>query len=371
MPFDPARRNTLQKLALGAGGLLLAPGFASSAQTGPARKLGVALVGLGNYSTTQLAPALLETSHCYLAGIVTGTPEKAKTWAGKYNIPAKNVYNYQNFDGIRNNPDIDIVYVVLPNFMHAEYTIRAAQAGKHVICEKPLAMNAKEGEQMVAACQQAGVTFGVGYRLYYQPHHLEARRLGTQGDFGPLKFVESSLGFTRPAPTSWRLNKQIGGGAIMDLGVYAIQGARRTVGQDPLAVTAQAFTFDKEHFKDIHETVLWQFEFPGGIVSTSTTSYSAYVDRLYASCERGWFEVSPAYNASGTKGRTSKDEMNFAVKKFQQIDQLDDFALAVRNKTQPAATGEEGLKDIRLVDAILRAAETGNRIKLGDLSASR
>jgi predicted dehydrogenase len=371
MLFDPSRRNTLQKLALGAGGLLLAPGIALAAQTDPARKLGVALVGLGNYSTMQLAPALLETAHCSLAGIVTGTPEKAKTWADKYNIPAKNIYNYQNFDRIADNPDIDIVYVVLPNFMHAEYTIRAAQAGKHVICEKPLAMNAKEGEQMVAACRQAGVTFGVGYRLYYQPHHLEARRLAAEKAFGPLKFIESSLGFTRPAPTSWRLNKQIGGGAIMDLGVYAIQGARRTVGQDPVSVTAQAFTFDKEHFRDIYETVLWQFEFPGGIVSTSTTSYSAYVDRLYASCERGWFEVSPAYNAVGTKGRTGKEEMNFPTKKFQQIDQLDDFALAVRNKTQPAATGAEGLKDMRLVDAIRRAAETGNRIKLGDLSASR
>jgi predicted dehydrogenase len=372
MTFDPSRRNTLQKIALGAGGMLLAPGFASIAQTDPSRKLGVALVGLGNYATTQLAPALLETSHCYLAGIVTGTPEKAKTWADKYNIPAKNIYNYQTFDQIRDNPDIDIVYVVLPNFMHAEYTIRAAQAGKHVICEKPLAMNVKEGEQMVAACQKAGVTFGVGYRLYYQPHHLEARRLGTEKEFGPIKFIESSLGFTRPAPTSWRLDKQIGGGgAIMDLGVYAIQGARRTVGQDPVAVTAQAFTFDKEHFKDIHETLFWQFEFPDGIVSTSTTSYSAYVDRLYATCERGWFEVSPAYNAVGTKGRTGKGEMSFATKKYQQIDQLDDFALAVRNKTQPAATGAEGLKDIRLVEAILRAAETGNRIKLGNLSASR
>lgn len=374
MLYNPSRRKTLRKLSLGAGAMLVTPTPASLSASGssPAKKLGVALVGLGNYSNLQLAPALLETQNCYLAGIVTGTPEKAKTWATKYNIPAKNIYNYQNFDQIRNNPDIDIVYVVLPNFLHAEYTIRAAQAGKHVICEKPLAMNAREGEQMLAACRKANVKFGVGYRLYYQPHHLEARRLGTQKEFGNLKFIESSFGFTRPAPGSWRLDKKIGGGAIMDLGVYAIQGARRTAGQDPVAVTAQAFTFDHEHFKGIHETVLWQFEFPGGLVSNSTTSYSAYVDRLFASCERGWFEVSPAYNAIGTKGRTGegrnvKGEMNFTVKKYQQIDQLDDFALAVLNDTQPAATGEEGLKDIKLVEAILRAAETGNKIKLNPL----
>lgn len=365
MNYNESRRKSIQKISLGVSGLLLSPALLANGVR-PAKKLGVALVGIGNYSTKQLGPALQESEFCYLAGIVTGTPEKAKKWAADYNIPAKNIYNYENFDTIKNNPDIDIVYVVLPNFMHAEYTIRAAQAGKHVICEKPLAMNVKEGEQMLAACRKANVRLGVGYRLYYEPHHIEARRLGMEKEFGNIILIESSLGFTRPGPTSWRLDKKIGGGgAIMDLGVYAIQGSRRTVGEDPIAVTAQAFTFDKEHFKDIHETVLWQFEFPSGAVANSSTSYSAYVDRLYVTCERGWFEISPAYNAAGTKGRTIKGDMNFTGKKYQQIDQLDDFALAVLNDKQPLASGEEGLKDIRLIEAILRSAETGKRIKLG------
>jgi predicted dehydrogenase len=372
MTFDPSRRNTLQKLSFGAGGLLLAPSPRPERSYAPEKKLGVALVGLGNYSTLHLAPALQETGHCYLAGIVTGTPVKAEEWKKKYTIPPKNIYNYQNFDRIADNPDIDIVYVVLPNFLHAEYTIRAAGAGKHVICEKPLAMNVREGEQMLAACRKAGVKFGVGYRLFYEPHHLEARRLGTQKVFGKIKLIESSLGFTRPAPTTWRLDKKIGGGgAIMDLGVYAMQGARRIAGEDPVAVTAQAFNFDKEHFKDIHETVLWQFEFPGGAVANCSTTYSAYVDRLYTTCETGWFEISPAYNAIGTKGRASKGELAFAGKKYQQIDQLDDFALAVKNNSLPLAQAEEGLKDIQLVEAILQAAQTGKRITLGPLAASR
>ena len=329
------------------------------------KKLGVALVGLGNYATSQLAPALLETQHCYLAGIVTGTPEKAKSWAEKYNIPAKNIYNYQTFDQIRNNPDIDIVYVVLPNFMHAEYSIRAAQAGKHVICEKPMAMNTIEARQMITACEKAGVQFSVGYRLYFEPHHLEMRRLAAENTFGHVKIIESALGFTVPGPNSWRLDKKIGGGgAIMDLGIYAIQGARRTLNLDPVSVTAQAFTFDTVHFKDIHEMVFWQFEFPGGTLANCSTTYSSYVDRLYATCERGWFKLEPSYNGTGAQGVTSRGPMDVPSPSYQQIAQMDAFVTAIGNKTKPEASGEEGLNDMKLIEGILQAAETGRKVIL-------
>ena len=128
-------------------------------------KLGIALVGLGYYSTDLLAPGLQKTENCYLAGIVTGTPEKEKIWSDKYGIPRKNIYNYGNFDDIAGNRDIDVVYVVLPNNMHREFTIRAARAGKHVICEKPMALNADECHEMISACKEAGVTLSIGYRL--------------------------------------------------------------------------------------------------------------------------------------------------------------------------------------------------------------
>lgn len=360
-----SRRETLKTLSLTAGALLTNPNLLLADQEPPAKKLGVALVGLGNYATLQLGPALKETAHCYLAGIVTGSPEKAKKWATQYNIPEKNIYNYQTFDQIRNNPDIDVVYVVLPNFMHAEYTIRAAQAGKHVICEKPMAMNTTEARQMIAACEKAGVQLSVGYRLYFEPHHLEMRRLAAEKTFGHIKIIESGLGFTRPGPDSWRLDKRIGGGgAIMDLGVYAIQGARRTLNLDPISVTAQAFTFDKEHFRDIHEMVSWQFEFPGGTIANCSTTYSSYIDRLYATGERGWFKLEPSYNATGAQGITSAGPMNLPSPTYQQVAQLDAFAQAVQNKTKPEASGEEGMKDLKLIEAILQAADTGRRIKI-------
>ncbi|MBC3788070.1 Gfo/Idh/MocA family protein [Spirosoma utsteinense] len=358
------RRTSLKTLSLMTGSLLTPSTDLFARQPKP-KKLGVALVGLGNYATRQLAPALLETKDCYLAGIVTGSPDKAKAWSTTYNIPPKNSYSYQTFDQIRNNPDIDIIYVVLPNFMHAEYTIRAAQAGKHVICEKPMAMNAAEARQMIDACRKAGVQLSVGYRLYFEPHHLEMRRMAAEKQFGAVKVIESGLGFTVPGPDSWRLDRRIGGGgAIMDLGVYAIQGARRTINEDPISVTAQAFTFDKVHFKDIHETVFWQFEFPGGTVAHCSTTYSSYVDRLYATCERGWFKLEPAFNATGAQGVSSSGPMDLPSPQYQQIAQLNAFSQSIRQKTIPEASGEEGWKDMKLIGAILQAADTGRKISI-------
>ena len=166
-----SRRDFLRTGSIGLGALAMAPALQSF--TFPEKKkLGVALVGLGSYSTGQLGPALRHTKECYLAGIVTGTPSKAVDWAKRYNIPQKNIYNYQNFNEIVNNPDIDIIYVVLPVFMHKEYTIKAAQAGKHVICEKPMALNAKDCEEMIAVCKKANRLLSIGYRLHFEPHNM-------------------------------------------------------------------------------------------------------------------------------------------------------------------------------------------------------
>src|SRR5579875_786765 len=194
-------------------------------------KLGIALVGLGNYATNLLAPALQQTEYCYLAGIVTGTPSKIDAWKNKYNIPDKNIYNYQNFDTIKNNSDIDIVYVVLPNSMHAEYVIRAAQAAKHVICEKPMAITVNECEQMIAACKKADRQLSIGYRLHFEPYNLEMARLGTQKIYGSIKAMSAGFGFPIGDPNQWRLKKAMaGGGPLVDVGIYCIQGFCYTTG---------------------------------------------------------------------------------------------------------------------------------------------
>lgn len=170
-------------------------------------KLGIALVGLGNYSGMLLGPALQQTEHCYLAGIVTGHPDKAKKWKKQYSIPDANIYDYSTFDQVKNNPDIDILYIVLPNSMHAEYGIRAAEAGKHLISEKPLANSVEDCDKMIAACKKANKMFSVGYRLHFEPFNLEMARLGQQKIYGNVKKMSAGFGFPIGDPAQWRLKR--------------------------------------------------------------------------------------------------------------------------------------------------------------------
>lgn len=214
------------------------------------KKLNVALCGLGNYAS-MLAKGIQLSEYCTLAGIVTGTPAKAEKWKSQYNIPDKNIYNYENFDKIINNKDIDLVYVVLPNGLHKEFVIRAAKAKKHVITEKPMAISVKDCEEMIKACNDNNVQLAIGYRLHYEPTHLEIKRLGQQKVFGQVRHIDASLGYQIHDPrdtkstvnfndrNEWRLNKKLGGGPLMDLGIYCIQASRYIFGEEPIAVTAQ------------------------------------------------------------------------------------------------------------------------------------
>jgi predicted dehydrogenase len=326
-------------------------------------KLGIALVGLGNYAGGQLAPALRETEHCYLAGIVTGTPSKIDQWKSKYSIPDANVYNYQNFDSIKNNPDIDIVYVVLPNSMHAEYVTRAAQAGKHVICEKPMAMNVKECDDMMAACKKAGKMLSIGYRLHFEPYNLEMAKLGTSKTYGNIKKMTAGFGFPAGDPNQWRLKKPLsGGGPLVDVGIYCIQGFCYTTGLTPIAVTAQEGPkTDPEKFKDIEQSLTWQLEMPGGIICEGKASYSDNMNYLKAEAEKGTFELTSAFNYSGQRGDTPNGAMNFP-KVNQQAKQMDDFALAIKNKRPTPVPGEMGKRDVRIIAAIYEAMRTGKKV---------
>lgn len=363
-PFS--RRDFLRQLSVGAGALTLGSALSSFELLLPAKKLGIALVGLGGYSSGQLAPALQHTQNCYLAGIVTGTPEKAKTWSAKYNIPQKNIYNYQNFDSIAQNPDIDIVYIVLPVALHKEFTIRAAKAGKHVICEKPMALNAADCREMIAACKKENRMLSIGYRLHFEPHNLEVMRLGQQKILGKVTELETANGFVYGGdPNAWRLKKALsGGGALMDMGIYAIQGARYTLGQEPIAVKARQEKTRPDLFKDVDETIWWELEFPGGFVAKGKSSYNNNWGYLKAKTEKGFFELEPAYAYGGIQGKTSNGAMNIP-NVIQQALQMDDFANCVNTKKPTRVPGEEGLKDMLVVDAIYKSLASGKQEKIG------
>jgi predicted dehydrogenase len=364
-----SRRRVLRELGLGLGATLLAPRLTALATTRTAvkDKLGIALVGLGNYSTNQLAPALQHTQHCYLAGIVTGTPAKERIWSEKYQIPAKNIYNYQNFDSIASNPQIDIVYVVLPVFLHKEFTIRAAKAGKQVICEKPMAMSVAECQQMIDACKKYHRMLSIGYRLHFEPYTMEMIHLGQDKVFGRVTQIDCANGFVWGGdPNAWRLKKALaGGGALMDMGIYTIQGARYTTGEEPLFVQAQEEKTKPVLFKEVDETIHYTLEFPGGALAKGASSYNANWNYLKAKAERGWFELSEAYRYGDMAGATSQGPMTFDPNVIQQALQMDDFAQCVSRQVPSRVPGEEGLKDMLVVEAIYRSIASGKREKIG------
>ncbi|PLK46340.1 Gfo/Idh/MocA family protein [Emticicia sp. TH156] len=373
MAENLSRRSFIQNLGVGIGTTAAAfaiPSIVSIPESKPkyeGRKLGIALVGLGSYAKNQLAVGLEKTTNCYLAGIVTGTPAKAEEWMKKYNIPKKNVYNYQNFDQIADNKDIDIVYVVLPNSMHPEFVIRAAKAGKHVMCEKPMANTVEECQEMIKACKDAGVQLGVGYRMHFEPFTKEVIRMSREKVFGDLRFIQSNFGFRIGDPTQWRLKKAMaGGGPLMDVGIYCVQAARYVTGKEPLAVTAQFGPItDPERFKDVEESVSWQFDFPDAVTVNGFTSYKTNIEQLFITADKGFMHLSPAYSYGPIKGRTSQGDLHLPVV-HHQANMLEAICKEFLETKQfpPHISGEEGLKDARILSAIYEAAGNGKKIKL-------
>lgn len=329
--------------------------------------LRVAIMGLGSYGT-RVAEAMKGCAKAKLAGVISGTPSKIAAWQARYNIPDKNCYNYENFDDIKNNPDIDAVYIITPNALHKDEAIRVANAGKHVICEKPMSVNAKDGEQMIAACKKANVKLLVGYRMHFEPKTLEIIRMRKDGEFGKILFFQGLSGFQIGDPAQWRLNKQLsGGGSMMDIGIYSINGARYMTGEEPVWVTAQETKTDFVKFKDgIDETILFQLGFPGGAVASCLSTYTMNnLDRFFLNGEKGFAEMQPSTGYGPIKGKTHKGELNYPHVTHQTV-QMDEFSDIILKNKQPIVPvdGEEGLKDLKIIDAIYQAVKTGEKIIL-------
>jgi predicted dehydrogenase len=303
-----------------------------------------------------------------LVGVISGTPSKIKDWQGRYNIPEKNCYNYQNFDAIKNNADIDAVYVITPNGLHHDEVIRVAKAGKHVICEKPMGLNAKEGQEMIDACKKAKVKLLVGYRIHFEPKTLEIIRMRKDGEFGKILFFQGLSGFKIGDPNQWRLNKQLaGGGALMDIGIYAINGARYMIGEEPMWVTAHETKTDKVKFKEgVDETIQFEMGFPGGAVASCLSTYTMNnLDRFFLNAEKGFAELQPSTGYGPIKGKTHKGELTLPHVTHQTV-QMDEMAGIILEGKQPVVPVdcEEALKDLKIIDAIYSSTRSGKKIDL-------
>ncbi|MEP0711082.1 Gfo/Idh/MocA family oxidoreductase [Algoriphagus sp.] len=329
--------------------------------------LRVAIMGLGSYGT-RVAEAIQKCTRTKLTGVISGTPSKVEDWKKKYDIPAKNCYNYENFDAVKNNPDIDAIYVITPNALHKDQVIRVAKAGKHAICEKPMAVNAEDGQAMVDACKAAGVQLLIGYRMHFEPNTLEVIRMRKAGEFGDIRFFQGLCGFVIGDPTQWRLDPVLsGGGAMMDIGIYAINGARYMIGEEPVWVTAQETKSNPEKFKEgIDETITFQFGFPSGATASClSTYYMNYLDKFYLNGSKGWVEMKPSTGYGPIKGETHKGPLNEPIVTHQTV-QMDEMAAIIFDGKKPEVpvNGEEGVKDMKIIDAIFKAVKTGEKVSL-------
>ena len=357
-----SRRRLLQAMGLAAGAACSPLGAWAEPSR---RKLGVALVGLGGYSSGLLAPALQLTRHCRLAGIVTGSPHKAEEWQRQYDIPDGNVYDYDGLHRIADNPDIDVIYVVTPNHLHKPLAILGAQAGKHVWCEKPMAMDAAEGEAMLAACRDNRVRLSIGYRMQHEPNTRRFMSMAKERPFGAIRALKAEAGFDGfrdGGNGAWRLDAARGGGAMYDMGVYALNGARSCTGLEPVSVSATRHTTRPELFRSVDETMKFRLEFPEGIVADCVTSFGENINRLRVDCERGWYEMAPFQAYEGNVGKASDGRVFNATlgpKPHMQAEQMDQDALAILHGMPSRVPGEEGLRDLRVLDAIFASARNG------------
>lgn len=359
MADDISRRDFIRRSgsALAGASLVSAIGFPSILLPNKQKKLGVALVGLGNYATGQLAPALQQTEHCELRGIVTGSPSKIPRWQERYDIPDANVYNYQTMPEVANNDDIDVIYIVLPPGLHARYSIMAAEAGKHVWCEKPMAMNVEECRKMIEAADKNGVQLTVGYRMQHEPNTQTIIRYGREEVYGAVEAVETGAGYNgRHSADSWRRDAEMGGGALYDMGVYPINGARYATDMEPVAVRGRQWS-ERAIYDEVDEFTEFELRFPDGVMAKGETSFGKSMNYLEVNCSDGWYELQPFQSYSGVRGRTSDGKILEPCDCNQQALQMDDDALAIKENREPLVPGMEGLRDIRIVRAIMESSE--------------
>jgi len=363
-----SRRRFIGGVIVGSG-LLLFPRLSRAADIlAPSKKLGVALVGLGRYSTYQLGPALRSTQHCRLTGVVTGDQAKGKKWARDYGFSEKNIFGYDTMAQMAGNPDIDVIYVVTPNSLHLEHTIAAAKAGKHVICEKPMALSVAECDAMIAACQAAGVRLMIGYRLHYEPHHVELARLAHDKVFGDFMRMDGANGFrmrgSRSDTSNWRANKSLaGGGPLMDMGVYVIQAACMAKGEAaPVAITAKFGPVTRpELFSEVEQSVNWEMDFSDGAKAKCLATYDDNVSNFRAESDQGWARLEqPAFYYDEPRLTTSKGSVKLP-KVNHQVAQLDGMALEVLSGQPTRAPAEMGRRDVAIIEAIYSAAKSGQR----------
>ena len=337
-------------------------------------RVGVAVVGLGRLALEEILPAFGEAKKSRLVALVSGTPHKAAQVAAQYGIRPEAVYDYAGFDRIRDNPAIQVVYIVLPNSMHKEYTIRAAQAGKDVLCEKPMAMSSADGQAMIDACRKAQRKLMIAYRCQYEPYNREVLRLVREATFGPIRFIDAVNVQNQGDGAQWRFKRALaGGGSLPDVGLYCLNAARFLTGEEPVEVIARSFSPPGDpRYAEVEETVNFMLRFPSGVVANCATSYGMHESRLLRVHTPGGaisLDGAFAYHDKQLRiahrdGRAeSVDERRIPMQNQFALE-MDHMADCVLTDREPHTPGEEGVQDHRVMEAIYRSASSGQPVAL-------
>ena len=340
-------------------------------------RIGFAIVGLGHLALEEVLPAFGACKKSKIVALVSGDSKKAFIVAKQYGVSEKNIYDYENFDSIKNNKEVDVVYIILPNSMHAEFTIRSAKAGKHVLCEKPMANSVSECEQMIQACEEANRKLMIAYRVQYEPDNTTIKKLVREEKYGKIKNITSTNVQNIGDHKQWRLNKKLsGGGSLPDVGIYCLNTIRFITGEEPSEVYAQITTdISDSRFKEVEDLVNFQLTFPSGLRAMCSSSYSQHQSRNYRIyAERAFFGMDPAFSYGGLQmycsyadGDTEIYETPKRSPKNQFALEMDHMSDCIRNNKKPYTPGEEGLKDMKIIEALYLSAEQNKPVKLEKL----
>lgn len=338
------------------------------------QRIGYAVVGLGHLALEEVIPALSGCKFSRLAALVSGDDKKMEKVALQYGVSPGSCYSYERFDEIKNNTDVSVIYIILPNSMHMEFTVRGARAGKHILCEKPMANSSAECRKMIAACNKAKVKLMIAYRMQFQPHTLKLKEMVSNERFGRVRYIETVNGQSSANPDHWRHKAKLaGGGVLPDIGIYCLNTTRFILGKEPIEVFAYQYSTPKDPlFKDTEELISWQMKFDEGLIASCMAHYKIReVKTMRIHAERGWMFMDRAFAYKGQQLKTSRAEGEEEIEETISVPEpnqfgaeMDHFSECILRKKDPKTPAEEGLRDHVIMEAIYKSAKTGKPVKI-------
>ena len=326
-----------------------------------ANKVGFAVVGLGSIAQSAVLPAFAKCKKAKLVALVSRNKNKAARLARQFKAP--NYYGKEEYAACLANPQVSAVYIATPQGEHQEFTVRAAEAGKHVLCEKPLAADVEQSARMVEACKRNGVLLMTAYRKYFEPSTVYLRKLIQDGKLGRIDVIHSAFSERHgPSAPGWLRDARLaGGGPMMDLGVYCVNTSRWLAGEDPVEASARMWTHDKARYPEVEEGVTFRLQFLSGLIVQGSSTYSSAMSSfIYVQGTKGWVCLSPAFPFEEPRRLSGKINGRRLERKFKIVDEfaleIKAFADAIQGKGTVAPDGVEGHRDMVILRAIYDSA---------------